>query len=151
MTRRARNIPDREQFAAELKDLGMRATSQRLAVHDAMLALEHASADIVSDFIRENTGAKVTVSSVYNILSQMADNRIYSRRMSGSGKMVFDVDPSRHMHLYDTRRGEFRNIPDKDLLSLVESNVKGRKFKGYKIDGVDVQIICHSTGRKTKL
>ena len=151
MKRRTGNIPDREHFCSALRDMGMRATSQRLAVHDAMLALEHASADMVSDFIRENSSVKISGASVYNILSQMADRRIYSRRMSGAGKMFFDVDPSKHMHLYDTRYNEFRNIPDKDLLELVENSVKGRKFKGYRIDGVDIQIICHSTRRKKEL
>ena len=153
MKKNTRHIPDREQFKALLKDADMKATAQRLAVHDAMTALEHASADTVAEYLKDKGDTGITVSSVYNILSKMADLKIYARRLSGSNKMFFDVDPSRHIHLYDTRFNEYRNIPDNDVLSIIESRFKGRKFKGYKIDGIDVQIICHSTvrgGRKQR-
>lgn len=147
MKKSGRHIPDTEQFKALLKGAGMKATTQRLAVHDAMTALEHASADTVAQYIRDKGDAEITAASVYNILSKMADLKIYARRLSDSNKMFFDVDPSRHMHLYDTRFNEYRNIPDNDVLSIIESRFKGRKFKGYRIDGVDIQIICHSTAR----
>ena len=150
MKKTGKHIPDREQFKAMLKDAGMKATSQRLAVHDAMMALGHASADMVADFISKNSETTIAVASVYNILSGLADIRIYSRRLSSSNKMFFDVNSTKHIHLYDTRFNEYMDIPDNDVLALVESKFKGRKFKGYKIDGIDIQIICHSTKRVKK-
>lgn len=150
MKKTGRHTPDREQFKNLLKDAGMKATPQRLAVHDAMMVLGHASADMVADYISKNSQTSIAVASVYNILSGLADLRIYSRRLSSSNKMFFDVNSSKHIHLYDTRFNEYLDIPDKDVLALVESKFKGRKFKGYKIDGIDVQIICHSTKRKPR-
>ena len=150
MKKTGKHIPDREQFKTMLKDAGMKATSQRLAVHDAMMALGHASADMVADFISKNSETTIAVASVYNILSGLADIRIYSRRLSSSNKMFFDVNSTKHIHLYDTRFNEYMDIPDNDVLALVESKFKGRKFKGYKIDGIDIQIICHSTKRVRK-
>lgn len=150
MKKTGRHIPDREQFKNLLKDAGMKATPQRLAVHDAMMVLGHASADMVADYISKNSQTSIAVASVYNILSGLADLRIYSRRLSSSNKMFFDVNSSKHIHLYDTRFNEYLDIPDNDVLALVESKFKGRKFKGYKIDGIDIQIICHSTKRKPR-
>lgn len=150
MKKTGRHTPDREQFKNLLKDAGMKATPQRLAVHDAMMVLGHASADMVADYISKNSQTSIAVASVYNILSGLADLRIYSRRLSSSNKMFFDVNSSKHIHLYDTRFNEYLDIPDNDVLALVESKFKGRKFKGYKIDGIDVQIICHSTKRKPR-
>lgn len=150
MKKTGRHTPDREQFKNLLKDAGMKATPQRLAVHDAMMVLGHASADMVADYISKNSQTSIAVASVYNILSGLADLRIYSRRLSSSNKMFFDVNSSKHIHLYDTRFNEYLDIPDNDVLALVESKFKGRKFKGYKIDGIDIQIICHSTKRKPR-
>ncbi len=150
MKKTGRHIPDKEQFKNLLKNAGMKATSQRLAVHDAMMALGHASADMVAEYISRNSQTSVAVASVYNILSGLADLRIYSRRLSCSNKMFFDVNATKHIHLYDTKFNEYMDIPDKDVLALIESKFKGRKFKGYKIDGIDVQIICHSTRRNIR-
>ena len=150
MKKTGRHTPDREQFKNLLKDAGMKATPQRLAVHDAMMVLGHASADMVADYISKNSQTSIAVASVYNILSGLADLRIYSRRLSSSNKMFFDVNSSKHIHLYDTRFNEYLDIPDNDVLALVETKFKGRKFKGYKIDGIDIQIICHSTKRKPR-
>lgn len=145
-----KNIPDREHFIKILKSEGLKATTQRLAVHDAMLALGHACADTVADYIEKNSETKVTVASVYNILSSLADLRIYERRMSDNNKMYFDINTTKHVHLYDTKHHEFKDIPDNDAIALVENCFKGKRFKGYKIDRIDIQIVCHATDRKKK-
>ena len=150
MKKTGKHIPDMEQFKDMLKGAGLKATSQRLAVHDAMMALGHASADMVAEYICKNSRTSVAVASVYNTLSGLADLRIYSRRLSCSNKMFFDVNATKHIHLYDTKFNEYMDIPDKDVLALIESKSKGRKFKGYKLDGIDVQIICHSTRRNLR-
>ena len=64
--------PTLEEFKAILKKHSLKATPQRLAVHEAMMELGHASADMVAENIKAKNLAKVTVASVYNILTQMA-------------------------------------------------------------------------------
>lgn len=142
--------PTLEGFRALLKKHGLKATGQRMAVHEAMMELVHASADQVSAEITARSLQKVTVASVYNILNQLADLSIYRRRLSGSGKMVFDVRSASHLHLYDSETGEFRDVVDEDLSDLIESRIRRRRFKGYSIDYVDIQFVCHPTRRKTK-
>lgn len=142
--------PTVEGFRALLRKHDLKATAQRMAVHEAMMALVHASPDQVSAQIAATGTQKVTVASVYNILSQLADLGIYRRRLSGSGKMVFDVRSVNHLHLYDRETGEFRDVVDEDLTDLVESRLRRRRFKGYSIDYVDIQFVCHPTKRKTK-
>lgn len=151
---KARNpgIPDIIQFKRLLRDKGLKATPQRVAVHEAMRALGHASADAVADYLAGQEGPNVSAASVYNILSVLADLRIYGRRSSQGGKMVFDVRTGEHLHLYDTRNQTWRDLEDEELLSWVEAHFKGRRFRGYKIDGFEVQLLCHPTrkgpGRK---
>ena len=91
-------MPSLDEFRSRLKRHGLKATRQRLEVHEAMMALGHASADMVTEEIARRGIVKVTVASVYNILSQLADLKIYSRRLSSNNKMYFDINSFRHMH-----------------------------------------------------
>ncbi len=140
--------PSVDEFRTMLKRRGLKATRQRIAVHEAMSALGHASADMVCMEIERRGGGSVTVASVYNILSQLADIKIYGRRMSANNKMYFDVNTARHLHLYDRENNSFRDVTDEDLTDLVMSKLKRRKFKGYTIEDIDIQFICRPTKRK---
>lgn len=140
--------PTLDEFRTQLHRHGLKATRQRLAVHEVMMRLGHASADMVRDALAEKE-ASVTVASVYNILSQLADLRIYGRRMSATNKMFFDVNTTKHIHLYDRENHTFRDLMDDELSTLVSQHLKRRKFKGYSIEDIDIQIIARPT-RKSK-
>lgn len=137
-----KTAPDIDRFRAILKEKGLKATPQRIAVHEAMLSLGHASADMVVERMASQN-VDVTVSSVYNILSTLADLKIYDRRTSSNNKMYFDVNTFRHFHLYNYVDNEYKDVIDDELADLIESHFKGRRFRGLKVDCIDVQIVCH--------
>ena len=141
-----RKAADEEAFRKRLKAHGLKVTGQRLAVHGAMMSLVHASAEQVRE--RIGSSCRISLASVYNILSELADNNIYSRRLSANNTMYFDVFPERHVHLYDTRNNEYLDIEGQDLLDTIEAGLKRHRFRGYKIDGFDIQILCHPTRKK---
>ena len=68
----APKCPTIEEFKQILKKHSLKATPQRLAVHEAMISLGHASADMVTEAIEMKATTKVTVASVYNILTNPA-------------------------------------------------------------------------------
>ena len=136
-----------DDYRKALKNHGLKATDQRLAIHAAMMELGHASADMVREHIISH-GGSVTVASVYNTLSRLAKAGIYRSRMSADAKMYFDANLSKHIHFYDSVNHTFRNLYDEELYALVEERLKRRRLKGYKIDGIDLQIVCHPTRRK---
>jgi Fe2+ or Zn2+ uptake regulation protein len=138
-----------EEFRTQLRRHKLKATRQRLAVHEVMMELGHASADLVQETLRQR-GAAVTVASVYNILSQLADQRIYGRRLSATNKMFFDINNTRHIHLYDRENHTYRDLMDDELQNLVNAHLKRRKFKGYTVEDIDIQLIARPTTRKTK-
>ena len=139
-----------DDFRTQLRKHGLKVTSQRIAVHEVMLRLIHASADMVSDEIEKEGKVKVTVASVYNILTQLSMLGIYQHRMSGNNKMYFDVNTSKHIHLYDTVNHVHTDVTDDILYRNIEEKLLARRFKGYKIDGVDIQILAHPTTRHRK-
>jgi len=140
--------PDVDAFKSLLKARNLKATPQRVAIHEAMLSLGHASADMVCDWLLSHSPASVTVASVYNTLSQLSEKGIYSPRMSSNNKMYFDVNTFRHIHLYDSRNHCYRDVMDDDLCDAIDSFMKRKRFRGYSIDGYDFQIICHPTSKK---
>ena len=138
-------------FKDALKAHGLKATRQRVAVHEVMMELGHASADMVRDRILSKGSAKVTTASVYNTLAQMTLLGIYSHRLSIGGKMFFDVDPTCHLHLYDPQNNQYFDVQDEELMERVESRCKRRRFKGYKVDSVEVVITCHQVQPKKEI
>ena len=140
--------PNLEEFKAILKKHSLKATPQRMAVHEAMIALGHASADMVTETIKEKSTAKVTVASVYNILTHMATLGVYHHRLSSNNKMYFDVNTFKHIHFYDQANHAFRDVIDDELIALIESHLSRKKVKGYKIEGFDIQLIGRPTRKK---
>lgn len=140
-----------EQFQSRLKAKGLKATPQRISVHQAMLELGHASADSVCQWIAGHSETRITVASVYNILTQLTLLGFYRHRLSSNNKMYFDINTSPHIHLYDSVNGEYRDIMDDDLQSIAEAHLKKRRFRGYKVDYIDIQLVCHPTRKSKKL
>lgn len=142
MKKHTHTAPGIEEFKKLLKKHSLKSTQQRLAVHNAMLKLGHASADMVTEEIRSQGTTNVTVASVYNILSQIALLGIYDHRMSANNKMYFDVNTFRHIHLYDYVNNTFKDVIDDDFMDNLDAYFVKKKFKGYRVECVDVQIVC---------
>lgn len=142
MKKHTHTAPGIEEFKKLLKKHSLKSTQQRLAVHNAMLKLGHASADMVTEEIRSQGTTNVTVASVYNILSQIALLGIYDNRMSANNKMYFDVNTFRHIHLYDYVNNTFKDVIDDDFMDNLDAYFAKKKFKGYRVECVDVQIVC---------
>ena len=137
-----------EEFRELLKKHSLKATPQRLAVHKAMMELGHACADMVTEKIKEDGQAKVTVASVYNILTHMAMLGVYHHRMSANNKMYFDVNTFYHAHFYDRENHIFKDVLDEDLAAVIKSHLGRKRFKGYKVESIDIQIVGRPTRKK---
>ncbi len=148
MTNTLHTAPSMSEFKSLLKKYSLKATPQRLAVHSAMQVLGHASADMVTEEVARQGRTKVTVASVYNILTQLALLGIYAHRLSIGNKMYFDVNTHQHIHLYDTVNSTFMDVEDEDLTAMIEARLGKRRFRGYKVDGIDIQILCHPSKNK---
>ena len=143
--------PTLEEFKVLLKKHSLKATPQRLAVHEAMTELGHASADMVTELIQSKGTAKVTLASVYNILTQMAMLKVYSYRLSANNKMYFDVNTFKHMHLYDHENHVFKDVIDDDLIKMIESHLGRKRIKGYKVEDIDIQLVARPTKKKVSV
>ncbi|MBE6239523.1 MAG: hypothetical protein E7113_05680 [Bacteroidales bacterium] len=140
--------PNMEEFKRILRRHSLKVTPQRVAVHEAMMSLGHASADMVADAIKATDTTKVTVASVYNILTQMAMLGVYQYRLSSNNKMYFDVNTFKHIHFYDQENHVYKDVIDDELVALIESHLGRKKFRGYKLENIDIQLIGRPTRKK---
>jgi Fe2+ or Zn2+ uptake regulation protein len=140
--------PTLEEFKQLLKKHSLKATPQRLAVHEAMIVLGHASADMVTEEILAQGKAKVTVASVYNILTQLAMLGVYHHRLSSNNKMYFDVNTFYHAHFYDKENHTFKDVLDDELASAIHTLLGRKRFKGYKVESIDIQIVGRPNRKK---
>ena len=140
--------PTIEEFKNILKKHSLKATPQRLAVHEAMISLGHACADMVTEAIKEKGSAKVTLASVYNILTHMAMLGVYNYRLSANNKMYFDVNTFKHIHFYDQDNHVFRDVIDDELGAMIESHLNKKRIKGYKVESIDIQLVGRPTKKK---
>lgn len=143
-----KETPDQSDFKALLKEHRLKATPQRLAVHSAMMKMGHACADMICTYIKDHSLANISQASVYNILSQLSEHGIYARRFSSDNRMFFDVNSFKHIHLYDSRNNEFIDVMDEEVTNYLDAHFKKKKFKGYKVDAIDLQLVCHPTRKK---
>lgn len=144
----SKNHTNIEQFKALLKKHSLKATAQRIAVHEAMMQLGHASADMVTETIKDRGETKVTIASVYNILSQLALLGIYDYRLSANNKMYFDINTFPHMHIYDMEQHKYKDLLDDELMDMVTEHLKHKKFRGFKVEHIDIQLIGRSSRKK---
>ena len=78
----------------------------------------------------------------------MAMLGIYHYRLSANNKMYFDVNTFKHIHLYDQENHVFKDVIDDELVSLLESYLGRKRVKGYKIEGIDIQLVARPTKKK---
>ncbi len=137
----------RERLTAVLKKNSLKATPQRIAVHEAMHRLGHASADMVAQEIENGGKTKITVASVYNILSEFAKLGLCRRRLSANNKMFFDINTHEHAHFYDIENNTFRDVTEDKVIGELLERLSRKRFRGYSVDYVDIQIVGHPRKR----
>ena len=78
----------------------------------------------------------------------MAMLRVYHYRLSSNNKMYFDVNTFKHIHFYDHENHVYKDVIDDDLVAMIESHLGRKRFKGYKLESIDIQLIGRPTRKK---
>ena len=92
-----------------IRESGLKATPQRLAIYQTMRDLGHASADAVEEAIKEKCPS-LTVATIYNVLESFVNVGLLVRRYSSNNKMYFDVNTYEHAHIYDVKNIEIQFV-----------------------------------------
>ncbi len=103
------SITDSESIKTVLRSHGLRATPQRMAVAELLLAKpSHVTAYDVYETIRQKLPA-ISPNTIYLTLAHF-ENRGLLRRFRIHGKSVFDSNTTRHDHGYCTVCGKIADL-----------------------------------------
>ena len=131
-----------------LKQKGLKATPQRIAVYDAMRELGHASADDVRQSIGSAGQMDITVATVYNVLQSLTEAGLLHRRLSANNKMYYDITMKDHCHIYDESTHTITDFNDSGLMEVVNEYIRKKRISNFDLNYVDIQLMGRF--RKTK-
>ena len=124
----------------KIRESGLKATPQRIAIYDAMQKLGHASADMVVEELN-NVFPSLTIATIYNVLDSFVERGLVVRRYSSNNKMYFDVNTYEHAHFYDVNTNMHVDYTDPELIKLVTDYVNSKGLGKFKLSSVDIQLI----------
>jgi Fe2+ or Zn2+ uptake regulation protein len=75
---------------------------------------------------------------------------LYRRIPSTDNKVWYDVTTKAHLHIFDRKRDEFKDLVDEQLYSMVHSYFKENPPKGYKVEEIDIHLVCHRSRNSKK-
>ncbi len=100
-----------ESLLHRLRDFGIQATPQRLAVAEFVLFTDrHPSADEVWEEVRRNCPT-LSRATVYNTLNLFVDKGLLKSQLLRGGTLVFDPHVEAHHHFIDEETGEVFDVP----------------------------------------
>ncbi len=127
----------------KIKEAGLKATPQRLAIYESMRKLGHASVDMVIEDLKDSFPS-LTVATIYNVLESFVNTGLLTRRFSSNNKMYFDVNVYEHAHFYDQDENSYMDFHDPELVRLVMDYLSTKKIDKFNVKTVDIQLV----GRK---
>lgn len=119
---------------------GMKCTSQRIAIYQALLSSDHPSVENVYDVIGKDYPS-ISLSTVYNALETFAEKKLIGKIKTSNGKMRYDVRIEPHAHLYFKETKKVVDYFDDDLQSMIKKHFAKKNIPNFSI--ADVQILIN--------
>ncbi len=124
-------------IAQKIREVGIKATTQRMVVYSALMELGHTSAEEVATTVRMDHPS-ITVATVYSILDSFCNSGLISRLSTPSGKIHYDVTPYPHHHIYH-KDGTITDYEDAELSELLSNYFKNKSI-GNEIESLKLQL-----------
>jgi Fur family peroxide stress response transcriptional regulator len=126
------------QFISRCRDRGMRVTTQRLGVFQALAQNDdHPTADSLYAKLRRSMPS-LSLSTVYRILESLQDERLIRRVSSTNGIARYDANLHPHQHLVCRCCGRMTDLKDESLSRI---HLPGVRFAGFVAEELDIRIV----------
>ena len=124
----------------KIKEAGLKATPQRIAIYEAMRKLGHACVDMVAEELKTSFPT-LTIATIYNVLESFVNAGLLVRRFSSNNKMYFDVNVYEHAHFYNTEENSYEDYNDPELVRIVMEYISSKKIENFDLKSVDIQLV----------
>ncbi len=119
---------------------GLKVTPQRVAVFEAVMNLNHPSADQIKEYVKQNHPG-ISTGAVYNILESFAEKELLNRVKTGKGVMRYDAILEKHHHLYCEECDKIADYNDQELDALLENYFNSKSIDNFLVKDIKLQIV----------
>lgn len=137
-----------EEIQEKIAQHGLKCTSQRITIYDALMVLDHPSAEQVHAHVVK-IHPSISLSTVYSTLETFAEKDLISRVESQDGKLRYDARLEPHVHLYCKSSNTIKDYLDEEFLELISNYFEKKKIKGFDIDDINIFINGNTNQLKT--
>ena len=129
-----------EEIRNKLSEKGLKVTPQRLAILDAIYKLgNHPTADNIIEYIRQSN-PNIASGTVYKVLDTLIENKLVKKVTTDRDLMRYDGIMENHHHLYCSECDLIEDYMDEELDEVLKEYFKKKKFTGFKLEDIVVQI-----------
>lgn len=118
---------------------GLKVTPQRITVLEALMELNHPSADHVLEYVHKRHPG-VATGTVYSILESFYEKGMVKKVKTDRDIMRYDAITEKHHHLYCAECDRIEDYFDEELNDLLINYFKNKQIPGFTIDDIRLQI-----------
>lgn len=127
-------------MAQELIKHGLKVTPQRIAVLDALKAINgHPTADNVIEFIRKNH-PHISAGTIYKTLETFTEKGLTKKVKTAKDLMRYELAAQLHHHLYCINSDRIEDYFDNELNEILSNYFKSKSIPNFTIEDIKLQI-----------
>jgi len=129
-----------EKIRNKLSEKGLKVTPQRVSILEAVYnSNNHPTADNIIELIHKSH-PNIATGTVYKVLDTLVENQLIKKVKTDRDVMRYDGIIETHHHLYCSTSDLIEDYTDKELDELLKEYFKSKKFTGFKIEEIVLQI-----------
>lgn len=134
-------MKDKVCFSERLSEAKLKRTPQRLAVMEALEALQnHPTADQIIEFIKVNH-PHIATGTVYKTLETFVTKGLVRKVKTERDVMRYDSITEHHHHLYCANSDRIEDFTDPELQAILENYFSRHSIPGFRVEDIRLQII----------
>jgi Fe2+ or Zn2+ uptake regulation protein len=130
-----------------LREKGLKVTSRRIAILEAIIELNHPTAEQIINFIRAGNPS-ISTATVYKALNILVQRQVINKVNTDQDITRYDALPESHHHLYFPEINRLQNYDDENLSEIIRKYLKKKKIPGFRVEGFNLLITGKFTNNK---
>ncbi len=134
---------------ARLTDKGLKVTSRRVSILEAIIELHHPTAEEILRYIRKKYPDTATA-TVYKALNVLVEKEVINRVNTDKDIYRYDAIMESHHHLYSSEISRIEDYNDEELSGIVRKYFEKKRIPGFRVEDIQIQIIGKFTNHNVQ-
>jgi len=138
----------RNAIIRRLKEVGLRATPQRIEILQALCSLKnHPTAEqVLRDVHLKHP--EISLTTVYNTLEAYVRKGLVKKVKTDKDSMRYDAVEEPHHHLYCYETDKIEDYFNEELTDMISTYFKDHEIKDFEVNDIKLQIIGKFRNKK---